>query len=177
MATSPIRKVSKLNFFDILINVYKTKILQNNCINTINILKYNNLLIKFLDERRKDGNTGHDGSLSTGHGNNPADMLKRLETMVLTGTEIPLMAVRGQIASAIDIMVHLSRFRDGSRKVVSIMEVTGFTDGEITLEPLYRYEEETGDGDAAEGVRGKLKATGRTLGNREKLRHAGITQV
>ena len=122
-------------------------------------------------------NTGHDGSLSTGHGNNPADMLKRLETMVLMGTEIPLMAVRGQIASAIDIMVHLSRFRDGSRKVVSIMEVTGLTDGEIKLEPLYRYEEEAGDGETGGQVRGKLKATGRALGNREKLCHAGIAPV
>ena len=123
-------------------------------------------------------NTGHDGSLSTGHGNNPADMLKRLETMVLTGTEIPLLAVRGQIASAIDIMVHLSRFRDGSRKVVSIMEVTGFTDGEITLEPLYQYEEEAEDGgDKGSDVKGRLKATGRTLKNREKLRHAGLAQI
>lgn len=122
-------------------------------------------------------NTGHDGSLSTGHGNNPADMLKRLETMVLTGTEIPLIAVRGQIASAIDIMVHLSRFRDGSRKVISIMEVTGLTDGEIILEPLYRYEEETESGEAGGDVRGKLKATGRDLRNREKLCHAGIAPV
>mgnify|MGYP002512373265 CR=1 FL=1 len=121
-------------------------------------------------------NTGHDGSLSTGHANSTKDMLSRLETMVLTGTEIPLMAVRGQIASAIDIMVHLSRFRDGSRKVVSIMEVTGFTNGEITLEPLYQYEEEPG-GDKEGNVRGRLKATGRALGNREKLRHAGIAQV
>lgn len=104
-------------------------------------------------------------------------MLSRLETMVLTGTEIPLMAVRGQIASAIDIMVHLSRFRDGSRKVVSIMEVTGLTDGEITLEPLYQYEEETEDGGAGGTVRGRLKATGRSLGNREKLHHAGIATV
>lgn len=124
-------------------------------------------------------NTGHDGSLSTGHSNSTKDMLSRLETMVLTGTEIPLMAVRGQIASAIDIMVHLSRFRDGSRKVVSIMEVTGLTDGEITLEPLYQYEEEPENGDGGTGgtVRGRLKATGRSLGNREKLHHAGIATV
>ncbi len=122
-------------------------------------------------------NTGHDGSLSTGHGNNPSDMLKRLETMVLTGTEIPLMAVRGQIASAIDIMVHLSRFRDGSRKVVSIMEVTGFTDGEITLEPLYQYEEETEDSGKEGVVGGELKAAGSSLRNREKLIHAGIAEI
>ena len=70
-----------------------------------------------------------------------------------------------------------SRFRDGSRKVISIMEVTGLTDGEITLEPLYRYEEETESGEAGGDVRGELKATGRALGNREKLCHAGIAPV
>jgi len=87
-------------------------------------------------------NTGHDGSLSTGHGNNPQDMLKRLEVMVLMAADLPLMAIRSQIASAIDIMVHLSRFRDGTRKVVSIMEVTGIQNGEIAMHPLYEFREE-----------------------------------
>lgn len=119
-------------------------------------------------------NTGHDGSLSTGHGNSPADMLRRLETMVLMGAEIPLAAVRGQIASAIDIMVHLSRFRDGSRKVVSIMEVTGLVEGEIMLEPLYEFKEAPGENKLGGMVRGKLEATGRTIANRQKLQNAGI---
>ncbi len=83
-------------------------------------------------------NTGHDGSLSTGHANSARDMLSRLETMVLmAGLELPLQAIRRQIASAVDIIVHLGRLRDGSRKVMEIAEVTGFEDGEIILESLY----------------------------------------
>lgn len=82
-------------------------------------------------------NTGHDGSLSTGHGNSPADMLTRLETMVLMGCEMPLNAIRAQIASAIDILVHLGRVRDGGRKVLEISQVTGFANGEISLSPLF----------------------------------------
>ncbi len=119
-------------------------------------------------------NTGHDGSLSTGHGNNPADMLKRLETMVLMAADIPLAAVRGQIASAIDVMVHLARFRDGSRKVVKIVEVTGIQDGEIMLESLYDFQEE----ESKEGtVGGKLLPTGKFLRNREKLENAGTGYI
>ena len=71
-------------------------------------------------------NTGHDGSISTGHANSPSDMLARLETMVLMGVEIPLPAVRRQIASGIDLIVHLGRVRDGTRKVLQIMELLGY---------------------------------------------------
>lgn len=86
-------------------------------------------------------NTGHDGSLSTGHGNTPRDMLSRLETLVLMGGELPLSAVRSQIGSALDVMVHLGRLRDGSRKVLEIVEVLGYEDGEIKLKTLYKLEE------------------------------------
>ena len=86
-------------------------------------------------------NTGHDGSLSTGHANSAKDMLARLETMVLMGMELPLDAVRGQIASGLDIIVHLGRLRDKSRRVLEITEVTGYDDGEIQTRCLYRFEE------------------------------------
>lgn len=86
-------------------------------------------------------NTGHDGSLSTGHANSPRDMLSRLETMTLLGAELPLSAIDRQIASAIDIIVHLGRLRDRSRRVLQITEVLGFTDGEIQLRTLYEFEE------------------------------------
>ncbi len=86
-------------------------------------------------------NTGHDGSLSTGHANSPEDMLSRLETMVLMGMDLPLKAVRAQIASGIDIMVHLSRLRDRSRRVTQISEVMGMENGEIKLKPLYYFED------------------------------------
>jgi pilus assembly protein CpaF len=85
-------------------------------------------------------NTGHDGSLSTGHANSAADMLTRLETMVLMAADIPLEAVRHQIASAIDIIIHLSRMRDGSRKVVEIAEISGYKDKKIVLNPLFRFD-------------------------------------
>lgn len=87
-------------------------------------------------------NTGHDGSLSTGHSNSASDMLSRLETMVLMGMEIPVVAVRQQIASALDIIVHLGRLRDKSRKVLEIVEVCECKQGEITLNHLYRYDYE-----------------------------------
>lgn len=91
-------------------------------------------------------NTGHDGSLSTGHGNNPRDMLSRLETMVLMGMELPLQAVRRQIASAVDVMVHLGRMRDKSRKVLEIVEITGHdrASGEIETNTLFELEESEG---------------------------------
>ena len=91
-------------------------------------------------------NTGHDGSLSTGHANSPKDMLSRLETMVLMGMDLPLPAIRRQIASGIDILVHLGRLRDKSRKVLEVTEVTGYQDGEILLQPIYIFEE-TGEKD------------------------------
>ena len=86
-------------------------------------------------------NTGHDGSLSTGHANSAEDMLKRLETMVVSAAPIPLDAVRQQIASAIDIMVHLARLRDKSRRVLEISEVAGYSNGRIILNPLFVFEE------------------------------------
>ena len=110
-------------------------------------------------------NTGHDGSLSTGHGNSARDMLSRLETMVLMAAELPLPAIRSQIASALDIMVHLGRLRDGSRKVLSIAEIGGCTDGEVEMESLYEYVRKTG----------RLEAKG-LLKNREKLGAAGYCQ-
>ncbi len=105
-------------------------------------------------------NTGHDGSLSTGHANSPADMLTRIETMVLMGADIPLAAVKSQIASAIDIIVHLGRMKDKSRKVLEIDEIEGMKDGEIVINPLFIYN----DG---------LKATGKMLVNDKKLRIYG----
>lgn len=117
-------------------------------------------------------NTGHDGSLSTGHANSAADMLGRLETMVLSGAELPVQVVRKQIASAIDILVHLSRMRDKSRKVTEIHEVAGYRDGEIQLNPLYVFKES--EGSCVERVVGELTATGNVLQNRRKLELAGL---
>jgi pilus assembly protein CpaF len=118
-------------------------------------------------------NTGHDGSLSTGHANSTKDMLSRLETMVLQGAEgLPLEAVRQQVASAIDIIIHLSRLRDHSRKTMEITEVTGFKDGEIQLNPLYVFEED--ENSTMEHVSGSLKRTSNPLKNDFKLRLAGI---
>ena len=113
-------------------------------------------------------NTGHDGSFSTGHANSVEDMLLRLETMVLMAADLPLEAIRRQIASAVDIMVHVARMRDRSRKVVAIEEVDRFENGEIILNPLYSFEE-TGGKERVEGI---LKKTGE-LRHREKLRLAG----
>ncbi|GLC80825.1 CpaF family protein [Lacrimispora brassicae] len=118
-------------------------------------------------------NTGHDGSLSTGHGNSPRDMLSRLETMVLMGADIPLAAVRSQVAAAIDILIHLGRLRDKSRRVLSIVEVVGYENGEIRLNPLYRFEEDYEDREGAQTVRGSLKKVG-GIQNTEKLKAAGI---
>lgn len=118
-------------------------------------------------------NTGHDGSLSTGHANSTKDMLSRLETMVLTGAEgLPLDAVRQQIASAIDIIIHLSRLRDRSRKTMEITEVTGYENGQIQLNPLYVFEED--ENSTLERVIGSLKRTKNPLVNQLKLRIAGI---
>lgn len=142
-------------------------------------------------------NTGHAGSLSTGHGNSPKDMLSRLETMTLMGADLPLAAVRSQIASAIDILIHLGRLRDRSRKVLEIVEIGDYIDGEIRINPLFRFEEETqedgGDGHEEEKTRrragagsvrgtGNMPETGKVRGSLkqvgylqavEKLRAAG----
>ena len=87
-------------------------------------------------------NTGHEGSLSTGHANSAKDMLARLETMILMGMPIPLEAIRRQIASGIDILVHLGRLRDGSRKVLEVVEILGYEKGEFVLNPLFEFQEE-----------------------------------
>lgn len=118
-------------------------------------------------------NTGHDGSLSTGHGNSPKDMLSRLETMVLMGADIPLPAVRSQVAAAIDILIHLGRLRDKSRRVMSIVEVVDYENGEIRLNPLYRFEEDHEGRESEKVLRGSLKKVG-ILQNTEKLKNAGI---
>lgn len=85
--------------------------------------------------------TGHDGSLSTGHANSAHDMISRLEMMVLmSGMELPLSAIRRQIASAVDIIIHLGRLRDKSRKVLEITEIRGFEDGEVVTEPIFKFD-------------------------------------
>ena len=116
-------------------------------------------------------NTGHDGSMSTGHANSSKDMLSRLENMILMGIELPLNAIKQQIASGIDIIIHLGRLRDKSRKVLEIIEVLGFEENEIQLKPLYQFEEE---GEDSKGrVLGTLKKKGE-LTYAEKLKTAGI---
>ncbi len=121
-------------------------------------------------------NTGHDGSLSTGHANSAKDMLSRLETMVLTvGENLPLSAVRHQIASAIDIIVHLSRMRDKSRKVVEISEIVGIEDGEILTRKLFEFVEVESDAsNASDKVVGELQQTENTLLNTKKLDSSNI---
>ncbi|MBR4101337.1 MAG: CpaF family protein [Oscillospiraceae bacterium] len=120
-------------------------------------------------------NTGHDGSLSTGHANSAKDMLTRLETMVLQGASgLPLDAVRRQIGSALDIIVHLSRMRDHSRKVVEISEVLGYEKGEILMNPIYVFEED--EKSTLERVSGGLVRTKNEMKNVEKLRQAGILE-
>lgn len=116
-------------------------------------------------------NTGHDGSMSTGHANSSQDMLSRLENMILMGIEIPLAAIRQQIASGIDIIIHLGRLRDKSRKVLEIVEVLGYEEGKICLAPLYHFEEE---GETDEGkILGNLRKKGE-LSYVEKLQSAGL---
>ncbi|MDE7428787.1 MAG: CpaF family protein [Lachnospiraceae bacterium] len=116
-------------------------------------------------------NTGHDGSMSTGHANSSQDMLSRLENMILMGIEIPLAAIRQQIASGIDIIIHLGRLRDKTRKVLEIVEVLGYEEDEIRLAPLYRFEEE---GATDEGrILGVLRKKGE-LSYVEKLQFAGL---
>lgn len=118
-------------------------------------------------------NTGHDGSLSTGHANSTQDMLSRLETMVLQGAEgLPLEAIRQQIASAVDIIIHLSRLRDKSRKTMEITEVVGYENGRIILNPLYVFEED--ENSTLEKVSGSLKRTENKMRNVFKLQLAGM---
>lgn len=118
-------------------------------------------------------NTGHDGSLSTGHANSTVDMLSRLETMVLQGaTGLPIEAIRQQIASALDIIIHLSRLRDKSRKTMEITEVVGYEKGEIILNPLYVFVED--ENSTLEKVSGSLKRTENKMINTFKLKLAGV---
>ena len=116
-------------------------------------------------------NTGHDGSMSTGHANSSKDMMSRLENMILMGMELPLNAIRQQIASGIDILVHLGRLRDKSRKVLEIVEVLGFEQEEIQLKPLYRFQEKGEDKNGK--IIGTLEKKGE-LTYVEKLKAAGI---
>jgi pilus assembly protein CpaF len=117
-------------------------------------------------------NCGHAGSLSSGHGNSCEDMLKRLETMTLMGCEMPLEAIRGQIASGIDILVHLSRMRDRTRKLISVTELTGYENGKYMLNELFRFQE---NGMCDEKVCGEWVRCG-TLSDRQKLKIAGLEE-
>ena len=119
-------------------------------------------------------NTGHDGSMSTGHANSARDMLARLENMVLMGMELPLAAIRQQIASGVDVLVHLGRLRDKSRRVLEITELVGCENGEIKLNPLYVFEELGEDGEGR--VVGKLQRKGGLL-HENKLRAAGLQEI
>ncbi len=110
-------------------------------------------------------NTGHDGSLSTGHANSARDMLSRLETMVLMAAGLPLEAIRQQIASAVDVMIHLGRLRDGSRKVLSISEIGGCENDRVQLRNLFEYSRDAG----------RLEKRGE-IANREKLGAAGFSK-
>lgn len=128
-------------------------------------------MFKIVVRCRKDANPRHDGSLCTGHANSAQDMLYRLETMVLMGMDIPLSAVRRQIASGLDVIVHLGRLRDKSRKVLEIVEVTGFEKDEIQIGVLYKFEEkgETEDGKVVGELEKKAE-----LQCTQKMRAAGM---
>ena len=126
-------------------------------------------------------NTGHDGSLTTGHANSAADMLSRLETMVLSEEALPLEAIRSQIVSAIDVIIHVARLRDGSRKVVEISELSGVGNGAVVLNKLFEFNEtsisdisETGAARIDNTVRGSFGFTGNKIINAIKLSLAGL---
>ncbi len=120
-------------------------------------------------------NTGHDGSLSTGHANSCRDILSRIETMVIMGQELPLLAIRQQIASGIDIVVQLGRMRDKSRKVLEIAEINGIKDGEIMLNSIFKFKETESKDEYVKSnkVTGELKKIGK-LHNTDKLIAAGL---
>ncbi len=121
-------------------------------------------------------NTGHDGSLSTGHANSTEDMLSRLETMVLQGADgLPLEAIRQQIASAVDVIIHLSRLRDKSRKTMEISEITGYKDGKIQVNRIYEFVED--ENSTVEKVSGKLTRTENPFQKYYKLRAFGVQEV
>ena len=121
-------------------------------------------------------NTGHDGSLSTGHANSPEGMISRLETMVLTGSaDLPLEAIRMQIGEAVDYIVHLSRLRDFSRKVMQICEVIGYDNktNQVILNPIFRFEEDTTKRADKKKVHGQLKKVGK-IQKQDKFILSGI---
>ncbi|MBQ2287709.1 MAG: CpaF family protein [Lachnospiraceae bacterium] len=127
--------------------------------------------------------SGHDGSISTGHSGSPEEMLSRLETMILMGMDIPLIAIRKQIASAIDIVIQLERLRDKSRRVTEITEIIGYEEGEIKLNPLFIFKEQVENNMIREEaeymgetsrVQGTLVASGNRLIHRKKLENAAI---
>lgn len=130
--------------------------------------------------------SGHDGSISTGHSGSPEEMLSRLETMVLMGTDIPLVAIRKQLTSAIDIIIQLERLRDKSRRVTEITEVVGYENGEIRLNPLFVFKETTEKEDKnfvreeacymedIPSVSGRLVLSGNALVHRKKLEAAAV---
>lgn len=117
--------------------------------------------------------TGHDGSLSTGHGNSPKDMMTRLETMILMGIDMPVAAIRQQLTSAIDIIIHLGRLRDKTRGVLQIAEVVGVSRGEVKFNKLFEFAE---NAESNGLVLGELKATGNKLVNTQKMYFAGYGQ-
>lgn len=117
--------------------------------------------------------TGHDGSLSTGHGNSPKDMMTRLETMILMGIDMPVAAIRQQPTSAIDIIIHLGRLRDKTRRVLQIAEVVGVSRGEVKFNKLFEFAE---NAESNGLVLGELKATGNKLVNTQKMYFAGYGQ-
>lgn len=117
-------------------------------------------------------NTGHDGSLSTGHANSSKDMLNRLETMVLSAANIPIDAIRKQIVSAVDIIIQLGRLRDRSRKTLEISEVIEYKDGDIVLNPIFKFEEDKIQTDKK--VAGKIKRTKNKMINIYKFKAAGL---
>ncbi|MCB6492972.1 CpaF family protein [Coprococcus catus] len=126
-------------------------------------------------------NTGHDGSLSTGHANSPQDMLSRLETMALFASDIPIQAIRKQIASSIDIIVQLEKLRDRSRRVTAIAEVLDCTEDAYILNPIFEFHEQDNlvmessfYGDIPERVVGQLERTGYHLMHRRKLHAAAL---
>ena len=117
--------------------------------------------------------TGHDGSISTGHGNSPKDMMTRLETMILMGIDMPVAAIRQQLTSAIDIIIHLGRLRDKTRRVLQIAEVVGVSRGEVKFNKLFEFAE---NAESNGRVLGELKATGNKLVNTQKMYFAGYGQ-
>jgi pilus assembly protein CpaF len=117
-------------------------------------------------------NTGHDGSISTGHGNSIKDMLSRLETMVLTGTEMPMQAIKQQIASAIDIVIHLGRLRDQSRRVLAISEIIGLKSNEYITNPLFTFVEDQES--TKDSLIGTLVPSGNSIKNTDKLKLSAV---